>query len=105
MIRIASRGEVEFIFQADQVTHGIRGRRVHANAAIPIEGHEAEGLIDLLIHNRQIQAVLFSERRPVMNARAAQRVDAEPDATDCIEVNHVWKIANVFGDKIVAMRG
>ena len=42
VIRVAGEGDAEAILEVDQVGHGIRRGRVHADLAVPIKRHEAE---------------------------------------------------------------
>ena len=77
MIGVAGKRNVEFVFQSDQPLHGVRRRRIHANFAVPIHGHESKRRINGFVHNRQIETVLLGDQRPIIDARAAQRIDAE----------------------------
>ena len=77
MISVTRHGHIKLVFQIDQGLHGVLGGRIHADLAIPVQSHEAEGGIDLIIDQRKIQAVALRDRRPVVHAGPAQRVHAE----------------------------
>ena len=66
-------------FRSDQPLHRVRRRRIHADAAVPVERHEAEGRIDLVADDRQVEPVALGDARPVVHAGAAQRIDAHAD--------------------------
>ena len=76
MIRVKSNGDVEAILQSDQIRHGVRRGWVHPDLAIPIRRHETESRIDEFVHNGEIQLVLLSNSRPVVDASAAERIHA-----------------------------
>ncbi len=77
MVCIAGEGDIKFILQGDQGLHRVLGRWIHANPAIPVEGHEAERRIDNIIHNFKIQTIALGNRFPVMHAGPAKRIDAQ----------------------------
>ena len=70
MVRVAGESHVELIFERDQAAHGIRRRRIHADAAVPVEGHEAESRIDGLVYHGQVQTIALGDRMPVVDARS-----------------------------------
>ena len=76
MVRVTGKRDVEAIFQSDQIRHGVRRGWVHADLAVPIHTHETESRIDEFVHDGEIELVLLSNSRPVMNARAAKRIYA-----------------------------
>ena len=53
--RYRGKRNVEFVFQSDQPLHGVRRRGIHANFAVPIDGHESKRWINGFVHNRQIE--------------------------------------------------
>ena len=77
MVGIAGEGDLELVLQADQPLHRIRRGGVHADLAVPIDRHEAEGRIDGLVDDRQVQPVALGNRRPVVDAGAAERIDPQ----------------------------
>ena len=64
----------------EQPLHRVRRRRVHADLAVPVERHEAEGRVDLLADDGEVDAVALGDARPVVHAGAAERIDAHPHA-------------------------
>src|SRR2546428_6791455 len=77
MVGIAGESHVELIFESDQAAHGIRRRGIHADAAVPVEGHGTESRVDTLVYHSQVQTIALGNGMPVMDACAAQRVDTE----------------------------
>ena len=47
VVGVAGPGDVEVVFVGDQAGHGVGAGAVHADAAVPVEGHEAEGGVDV----------------------------------------------------------
>ena len=47
VVGVAGEGDVEAVLEADQPLHRVGRRRIHADPAVPVERHEAEGRIDL----------------------------------------------------------
>ena len=106
MIGIASEGDVEAILEANQTLHGVGRGRVHANPAVPVNAHEAEGRIDGFVHHRQIQTIALGNRAPIMHPGATQRIHAQTDvrAANRLHVEHVAEIADVGVEIVVAVR-
>src|SRR5262249_21346551 len=77
----------------------------HADAAVPVQGHEAEGRVDGFVDYGQVEAIAFCDRRPVVDTRAAKRIDAEADLADGVHVQDVAQIGGGFGHVVVLMRG
>ena len=106
MIRITSKGNVETVLQIDQASHGVGGRWVHANFAIPVNRHETECWIDHFVFHNKIQPETVCYCRPVMNSGAAKRID--PDANVRvpyhIHINHTGQIIHVIVEEVVLMR-
>ena len=107
VVRVASEGHVKALTQAYQALHGIRRGRVHADLAVPVDGHEAEGRVDLGVHHFQVQLVVLGNGRPVAYPCPAQRVDAQaqPGATDDIEIDDVFQVGHIVAVVIVAVGG
>ena len=76
-IGVARKGNVEPILEADHPRHGVRRRRVHADLAVPVDGHEAEGRVDRVIDDLEVQAVAIADSIPIGHAGAAQWIDAD----------------------------
>ena len=107
MVGVAGEGDVESVLQADQPLHRIGRGRIHADLAVPIHGHEAEGGIDHLVDDGQVQPVALGDRPPVMDAGAAERIDAQAElrAADDVHVDHVAEVGDVGVEVIVPVRG
>ncbi|MND84221.1 hypothetical protein D3C80_761080 [compost metagenome] len=105
VVRIAGKRHVEALFQADQALHGMAGRWVHADLAVPVDGHEAEGRVDLFVHHIQVQAVMLGNRRPVAHPCSTQRIDtqAQLGIADGVEVDHVDQVGDIGVEVIVTM--
>ena len=80
-VRIVAEGDIEAIFQRDEVRHGIGRRAVHANLAVPIERHETERRIDGdRFTTSMFKPIVLRDRLPVGHTGAAERIDAELQA-------------------------
>ncbi len=95
MIGITRESNLELVLQADQPLHGKRRGWVHADLAVPIDRHEAEGRIDLLVDDGQVQPVALGNRRPVVDAGSAEWIDPQVDLGAANDL-HVDDIAEVF---------
>ena len=91
VIRVAGECHVELVAAGDQGLHREGRRGVHANAAIPVERHEAERGVDRFAHDRQIEPVTFGYPSPIVNAGAAERIHADSQSrrANRIEVDHL----------------
>ena len=79
------------------------GRRaVHADLPVPVERDEAERRVELLVDDLEVEPEAVADRLPVGEARAAERVDAEPQAgaADRVEVDHRAEVVDVGGDVV-----
>ena len=47
VVGVGGQGDVEFFLVGDHAGHGVGAGAVHADAAVPVEGHEAEGGVDV----------------------------------------------------------
>ena len=97
VVGIGGDGDVEFILEADEPLHGVRRRGIHADSAVPVDGHESECGIDRFIDDGQIQAVPFGDHRPIINTRAAERVDTERNlcVADRFQVDDAFEIVDI----------
>ena len=79
---------------------------VHANLAVVIDRHERELRIDARIHHLDLQPVDLVDRRPIMDRRAAERINGhrEIGGANRIHVDHVAKIIDVGEQEVVLMR-
>ena len=105
VVGIARPGDVELILHVDQPPHRIGRGRVHADLAVPIDGHEPEGRIDGFVDDGEVQPVAFGNGSPVVDSGASERVDAEADvrATNGVHVDHVAEVADVSRQVVVPM--
>jgi len=105
VIRVTGKRHVKAFFQADQALHGVAGRRVHADPAIPVHAHKAERRVDRGVHHVQIKAVVFADRRPVAHTCATQRIYAQAQigAAQGVHVDHVFQIGNIGIQVIMTM--
>src|SRR5215510_4198828 len=96
-IGVAGKGYVESLLEADHAGHRIHRRRVHPDLAVPIDRHEAEGRINYVVHDLQIESVAFANGIPVSHAGPAQRIhtDANLALADCLKIDHRGKIAHI----------
>jgi len=85
----------------------MRRAAVHADLAVPVQAHEAEGRVDHRGQHLQRQAEALGDARPVMHAGAAQRVDGELQAraANGVEVDHLRQPADIGLDEIEALGG
>ena len=65
---------------ADQRRHRVRRRAVHADLAVPVERHEPPRRVDERVDDGEVEAVALGDRRPVVDARPAERVGADVHA-------------------------
>ena len=107
VVGVAGKGNVVLVFQRNQRGHGVFARRVHADTAIPVQRHEAEGGVHLLAHHAEIQRIFFGNPGPVVHTCAAQRVNPHADtrAADQVHVNHIGQVGYVRGDVVMAVGG
>src|SRR5512135_1327752 len=96
-IRVAGKGYVETLLEADHACHRIHRRRVHADLAVPIDGHEAEGGIDGVVHDLQIESIAVANSIPVSHAGAAQRIhtDANLALANDLQIDYRGKITHI----------
>lgn len=107
MVGVAGEGHVEAVLVLDQPGHGVRRAAVHADLAVPVQAHEAEGRVDHRGQHLQRQAEALGDARPVVHTGAAQRVDSELQAraADGVEVDHPLEPADIGVDEIEALGG
>ena len=106
VIGVAGEGDVEAVLDVEQALHRVRRRRVHADPAVPVGGHEAEGLVDLLADDGEVEPVVLGDARPVVHAGAAERVDAHLHLgiADRGEVDDVAEVGDVGAEVVVPVR-
>ena len=104
-VGVVGEGDVEGVALGDQAGHRIGRRAVHADLAVPIDGHEREGRIDLGVDHAGGQAIALDQGRPVVDRRPAQRIDADahPGAGDRLHVHDVGQVGDIGGDVVVGL--
>lgn len=55
IIRVVSKRQIELITQCQQARHRTLGGAVHTDRTVFIEVHKAEGLIDLIVNDGQVE--------------------------------------------------
>ena len=87
-VGIVAEGDIESIFEPDQVRHGVGGRAVHTNLAVPVQRHEAERRIHPVVHDLHVKPEPLGDRAPERDACSAKRIDAdsEPRTRDDLHV-------------------
>src|SRR5581483_8358491 len=105
MVRITSKRDVEVILQADEALHSRWRGRVHTDAAVPVDAHEAERWIDFLTHDREVELVALGDRPPEVHPRAAERIHSHAylRATNGVHVDHVAQIADIGVQVVMSM--
>ena len=96
-VGVVAGGDVVLVLAPDQRGHRGRRRAVHPDLAVPVERHEAPGRVDQRVDHGQVEAVPLGDLAPVVDARAAQRVGADPHAglADRVEVEHARQVVDV----------
>src|SRR5437016_12578131 len=97
MVGVTSESEVEAILHSNQSLHRVRRRWVHSDLPIPINRHESEGRIDGLIHDGKIQSITVSDRFPVVDSGATERIDPETNvrAVAHVQADDVYQIIDI----------
>ena len=105
-VRVVGERHVEPILERDQPRHRVRRGAVHPDLAVVVERHERERRVDAVVDDLEVEPVTVSDHLPVGKARAAQRIDPEPDpgARDLLDVDHRGQVPDVGGAEVVAAR-
>ncbi len=107
VVGVAGPGDVVEVLVLDHAGHGEGRGAVHADFAVPVEGHEAEGGIDVGVEEGDVELVCVDDARPVGDAGSAERIDGELEggAGERREVDDVGEVGDVGGDVVVALGG
>ncbi len=107
VVGVGGPGDVVFVFVGDHAGHGVGAGAVHADAAVPVEGHEAEGGVDVGLRICNDGSVLFGDAGPVVDAGSAEGIDGEFEGgvAEDVEVDDVGEVVDVGGDVVVAVGG
>ncbi|BBM05723.1 hypothetical protein HAALTHF_29680n [Vreelandella aquamarina] len=76
-VRVVAKGDIETVFDLEQVRHGIRAGAIHADLAVVIRRHKSEAGIKSGVHDVQVQAKMLTNRLPHRQRRAAHGVHAQ----------------------------
>src|SRR5215475_8995635 len=76
-IRVAGKGDVESIPESDDSRHRIHRRRIHADLTIPVDAHEAEGWIDEVIHDLEVEPVAVADGMEIDHRREISYISLE----------------------------
>ena len=107
-VGVVAERDVEPVAQPDEPGHRVRRRGVHPDPAVPVDGHEAERRVDVVVRRPSGRGRSRSPiARPVVHARAAQRIDAEaqartPGSRPCRRPTP--RSADVAAEEVVACR-
>lgn len=106
VVGITGEGQIKAVLHADQSLHRIGRGGVHADLPIPIHRHEPKGRIDGLVDHREVQPVALSNRLPVVDPGATERIhpQAELRAANGIHVDYMGEIRNVRIEIVVPVR-
>src|SRR5262249_19582840 len=106
-VRVVPEGDGEAVLEPDQPGHGVGAGAVHADLAVVIDAHEAEGAVHGRVHHRQVEPVGLGDRLPVGDRGAAQRIDADLHlrVASRLQIDHVGQVADVGRDVVVLVRG
>ena len=106
-VRVVGEGDVEAVAHLGQPRHRVRRRAVHPDLAVPVERHEAERRVELLVDDLEVEPVHLGDRHPVGGARTAERVDAEaqPGLADRVEVDHLREVGHVRVHVVALVQG
>ena len=99
VIRVIGKCQIELIAQRQQARHRTFRGAVHADGAVFIEVHKAEGLVHLVVHNGQIELVVLANALPVFDTGPAQRIDAQRQAR-FLDRRHVDDVRQAFNERL-----
>ena len=107
IIRIISKGDVEFILETYKTCHGIRRGTVHANLPIFVDSHKRKCGVYIFIHYLYIQSVFLGDGVPVIHACPTHGINPylEFGRCDGLHVYNVFQILYVRLDIIVFVCG
>ncbi len=106
VVGVAGERHVEPVLQRDQSGHGVGRRTIHADLAVPVERHEAEGGVDIGVLHGNLQPVPLGDAAPVGDAGAAQRIgaDRKSRAANGVEIDDRAEVVDVVRDEIEPRR-
>jgi len=104
-VGIGGEHDAKPILEANEPGHGIRARRVHADLAVMVDGHEGEARVDDRIDDGDVESIEGIDGLPVVSGGAAERVDRERQAgpANGVHVEDVAQIVDVGQDEVLLM--
>ncbi len=104
-VGVVGEGDVEPVVHGDQAGHGVGRRAVHADLAVPVDRHEAEGRVDGVIDHRRSNPIALDDRLPVVDSGAAQGIDADANARslDRLHVHHLGEVGHIGSDVVIGL--
>src|SRR5258708_12694666 len=102
-VGVVGEGDVEAIPELDQAGHGVGRRAVHSDLSVPVHRHEAEGRVDALVDDLQVELPALAYPFPVGDARPAEWIDPQPEAASTygLHVDHRGEVIAVGADVVV----
>ena len=96
-VGVVAGRDVVVVLAADQARHRGRRRAVHPDLLVPVERHEPPRRVDERVHDRQLETVPLTDRAPVVDRRAAERVGSDPHArlADRLDVDDRRQVVDV----------
>ena len=99
VVRVVGKRQIELVAQRQQASHCAFGGAVHTDRAVFVQVHKAEGLIDVIVHDGQIQLVVLGNALPVFNTGAAKRIHAQLQ-TGFLNSGHIDNIRQPFHERL-----
>ena len=105
-IGVVAHRNVEARTRFDQSGHGVLGRTVHADLAVPVQVHKRPRGVDRGVDDGQIEVVGVGNRRPHVDSRTAQRISADPQTSrlDGLHVDNIVKRTDISADVVEVLR-
>ena len=106
-VGVVAGRDLVVVLAGDQRRHRVRRRAVHPDLAVPVERHEPERRVDVGVDDGQVEPVPVGDLAPVGDARAAQRVGADPHPrlADRVEVDDRGQVVDVGAEEVVRAGG
>ena len=106
-VRVIGEGDAVLILQANEPGHGVRTGAVHPDDAVVIDRHERERRIEFRIHHGQIELVDGTDRFPIRQGGATERIDAEFQAggPNGIHIHDVPQVVDVRQYEVFLVSG
>ena len=107
VVGVAGPGDVVVLAVGDHRGHGEGAGAVHADAAVPVAGHEAEGGVDEAVKDFDGELVLLGDAGPIGDTGAAEGVDGqlEGGVGERGEVDDAGEVVDVGAEEVEASGG